>query len=126
MKENSPYSYFISPSANSELQKATKLHERRIIGIDGTFKDFIEWLYINLGTTKGINFADIESCKINKINIPISKTDFQVHKDELDLITEESIERPIIPDTKKFTEDFFKGKILDWSPYSHNFPFSAP
>ncbi len=29
----------------------------------------------------------------------------------------------IFGDTKKFTEDFFKGKILDWSPYSHNLDF---
>lgn len=123
MKGNLPYSYFISPNATSELQRATKQHERRIIGIDGTFKDFIEWLYKNLGNTKDINIANIEYCKINKIRIPISKTNFQVHKDEFDLITDESTEKPIILDKKKFIEDFFKGKILDWSPYSHNIDF---
>lgn len=123
MKDNLPYSYFISPSANLELQRATKLHERRIIGIDGTFKDFMEWIYNNLDTTKEMNFTDIEYCKINKTRIPILKTDFQVHKDELDLITDEHIEKPIIHDKRKFIEDFFKGKISDWSPYLHNIDF---
>ena len=122
MKENLPYSYFVSPNANLEIQKATKLHERRIIGIDGTFKEFIEWLHLN-SEVKDANIMDEEFCKINKIRIPILKTDFQVHKDEFDLITDESIEKQIIHDKRKFAEDFFKGKISDWSPYSNNVDF---
>jgi len=123
MKGNLPYSYFVSPNANLELQRATKLHERRIIGIDGTFKDFMEWIYGYSNKTEEIILTDQEYCKINKTRIPILKTDFQVHKDEFDLITDESIEKPIITDKKKLVEDFFKGKISDWSPYSYDIDF---
>jgi len=123
MKDNLPYSYFISPNATFELPRLTKFHERRIIGFDGTFKDFIIWLHKNMDDSKNISLDLEEHCKINDINIPISKTDFQVHKDEFDLITNESLERPIISDKRKFIEDFFRGKISDWSPYSLKLDF---
>lgn len=123
MKDNLPYSYFISPNATFELPRLTKFHERRIIGFDGTFKDFIIWLHKNMDDSKNISLELEEHCKINDINIPISKTDFQVHKDEFDLITNESLERPIISDKRKFIEDFFRGKISDWSPYSLKLDF---
>ena len=123
MGDNLPYSYFISPNANSEYGRLTRLHERRIIGLSGTFGDFIEWVTENLDEAKSDDFTDEEHCTINKITIPISKTDFQVHKDEFDLITDEAIGKPIVPEMKKFSDDFFKGIKSDWSPYSHNIDF---
>ncbi|WP_406660154.1 SIR2 family protein [Methanolobus sp. ZRKC3] len=123
MKDNLPYSYVISPSANSDLQKITKQHERKIIGIEGTFSDFMSFISENIDNLETNNITENEHCKINDTIIPVSKIDFQVHKDEFDLLTEESTEKILISDKKKMVENFFKGKISDWSPYSHNVDF---
>ena len=115
-----PYTYQI---VDTELDADTKarLQRRRIIPIQGSFSEFLQVLSENNDETKTKRISK-EYCNIMNESIPIDIDEYDIHRDEFDLITNESLDIKI-SDPKEHIKRFLQGEVQDWSPFVNKLDF---